>query len=330
MKRGGAGDRAGLKFAFVKIGLAVGALMFTLLLGEVIARVYYRAAYGVSLFGNIRRDHEFGWEGRRVFGDPQTRRFRLLVVGDSMTNGAGVPDADLYSSVLGRRLDVEVFTYGGGGYGTLQEYLVVNHYLPIVRPDLVVLQVSYNDLINNSLELERASYFNNNFAIRPYLEGDRIRYHSPSRLARAASRSRLTYWCVMNGSRVAATLATKGLLHSVEIDMEQGLTFEPLRRAAATTETLVAKLKARLGPVPLVAFAADHARYWPGILQHQHVPFFDGVPSAIENTERVLGASVRPDGAHWDVRGHRVVGEVLAPWIAEMQSAVRAGTTPTR
>ena len=92
-----------------------------------------------------------------------------------------------------RRLNVEVFAYGGSGYGTLQESLVVDHYLPIVRPDLVLLQVSYNDFINNSFELERASYYNNNFLLRPYLEGDRIRRRFPSRLGGAAGYSRLAY-----------------------------------------------------------------------------------------------------------------------------------------
>ena len=310
-----------LRRVLAKLSLAVGALIFLVLLGEVAARGYYRVQNRIPLFqARTWRDHEFGWEGRRVFGDLQTRRPRVLVVGDSMTNGGGIADADLYSSVLGRRLNVEVFTYGGSGYGTLQEYLVVDHYLPIVRPDLVLLQVSYNDFINNSFELERASYHNNNFLLRPYLEGDRIRKRFPSRLGGAAGYSRLAYWLATETSYAAVTLVRMEVLHTVEVDMYAGgLNFPPLRRALDTTERIVAKLKARVGPVPLIAFTADGepSGLWEIVLRDQGVEFFGRVPTEVVFAERRLGTPMRlADGAHWNAEGHRVVGELLAEWIS--------------
>lgn len=309
-----------MKSALAKLGLVLTGLALVLILGEGAARLYYLVAWKVPFFDQlrIRRKHEFGWEGRRVFGPLDTQRFRVLVVGDSMTHGLGISDADLYSSVLGRRLNVEVFTYGGGGYGTLQEYLVVDHYLPIVRPDLVVVQVSFNDFINNSFELERASWLNNNLAIRPYLEGGRIRYRFPSRLGRAASQSRLLYWFAMDSARVAVGLTSKGLLYTVEDDI--GPAFAPFQRAIATTEEIFAKLKARVEPIPLLVFAADGpVPYWNQILARQHIPFYDGVPGAIVSEERRLGASLRPDGAHWNVRGHAVAGQDLAGWLVRQE-----------
>lgn len=307
--------------ALAKLSLAVGSLILVFLLGEAAARGYYRAKHRIPFFqARTWRDHAFGWEGRRVFGDLQTPRPRMLVVGDSMTNGGGIADADLYASVLGRRLNVEVFMYGGSGYGTLQEYLVVDHYEPIVFPDLVLLQVSDNDLINNSFELERASYYNNNFLLRPYLEGDRIRKRFPSRFGGAASYSRLGYWLAMETYFAAVRLVRMEVLHTVEQDMYAGgLNFPPLRRALDTTERIIAKLKARLGPVPLIAFTADGEPrgLWEIVLRNQGVEFFGRVPTEVVFAERRLGTPMRlPDGAHWNAEGHRVVGELLAEWIS--------------
>jgi hypothetical protein len=317
-----------LRLTLAKLSLAVCSVIFVLLLGEVAARGYFRAVQRVPFFqARTWRDHEFGWEGRRVFGDLQTRRPRVLVVGDSMTNGGGIPDGDLYASVLGRRLNVEVFTYGGSGYGTLQEYLVVDHYLPIVRPDLVLLQVSFNDLINNSFELEGASYQNNNFLLRPYLEGDRIRFRFPSRLGRPAGYSRLAYWLAMETSYASVTLVRMKLLHTVELDMHaEGLDFAPLRRAVETTERIIVKLKARLGLVPLLAFTADGdpRGLWEVVLHNQHVESFGRVPAEVVFAERRFGTPMRlADGAHWNLEGHHVVGELLAERLSNHPSLRR-------
>jgi hypothetical protein len=301
-----------------RLGLVAVGLVCALLAGELAARGYYRLARGIPFFGT-RAHYEvhpvFGWLGHRVFGDPTTQRKKLLIVGDSMTNGLGVPARQLYFAVLGAALDVEVFAYGGAGYGTLQEYLVVDHYLPTVRPHLVLLQTSDNDFINNAWALERASFYHNNLAVRPYLEGDRIVYRFPSRLgdwSALLSHSRLAYYLVADGALIGATLAGRGWLRSVEEDVRRGVAFPPFREAAATTETLVAKLKARLDAVPLIAFSADDGTAaWRPIFARQAVPFIEDVPARIRDAE-ARGLVVRFDGVHWNTEGHRIVGAALA------------------
>jgi hypothetical protein len=299
--------------------LLVGAgLACVVLLGEVAARGYYRLAHGIPFFGT--RTHYtthpvFGWVGHRVFGDATTTRTRLMVVGDSMTNGLGVPARQLYFALLGDALDVEVFAYGGAGYGTLQEYLVVDHYPPTVRPHLVLLQTSGNDFVNNAWALERASYHHNNLAVRPYLESDRIVYRFPSRLgdwSALLARSRLAYYLAVDGAIVGATLAGRGWLRGVEDEIRRDPAFPPFRQAVATTETLVAMLKARVAPTPLVAFAADDGGdAWRDIFARQAVPFVEDVPRRIGDAE-ARGLAVRFDGVHWTAEGHRIAAAVLA------------------
>ncbi len=223
----------------------------------------------------------------------------------------------LFTRFFRSLLGVEVFAYGGLGYGTLQEAMIIEQYVPMVQPDLVVLQVGSNDFINNSWELESQSYFNNNASRRPYLEGGRIRYHYPSRFWNPSvliGYSRAAKWFVEQIAKVNSGLASLGLLHSIESDMRPD--FRPLRRSFATTDAIISDLKRRL-PVRLVAFASDDWLHddWRSIFDRHDIPFFDGVAPAIRNLERERGASVRPDTAHWNADGHRVVGLTLAHWL---------------
>jgi lysophospholipase L1-like esterase len=314
--------------AMARAGLVFAGLVLAVIVGEVTARIYYRVAHRVPAFRSTHvraEEPTFGWDGRRVFGDPTTTRSKLLVLGDSMTYGKEIPTLDLYCARLGALLDVEVFAYGGPGYGTLQELLVLERYLPLVRPDMILLQVSSNDFINNSWPLERASFHNANMMARPYLMGDSIRMRFPSRLeilSPTIEYSRLGRLLVMEGARLGTELNRRGWLRSAEDEIAaRGLGDEPFRLAVTITEAIIAKMVARLGPIPLVAFAADDSRpyldQWRQVLQRQHVPFVEDVPARIVAEERISGMTLRPDGAHWNARGHRIVAEALAKALGD-------------
>ena len=175
----------------------------------------------------------------------------MLLVGDSMTHTLSrTSPGDMYYAILSQRLGVQVFAYAGTGYGTLQEYLAVDRYLDTVKPDLVVLQTSFNDIVNNSWALEVRSHQNNNFAFRPYLEAGHIAYRFPSRVYhRSSSRIRLSYLLASEGALLGAMMSSKGILNTAERDH----TSQWLRQSALVTEQIIVMLKARLGSVPLVA-----------------------------------------------------------------------------
>jgi hypothetical protein len=261
------------------------------------------------------QQHAFGWEGQATTIGQGPHR--VLLAGDSMTHTlARTSPGDMYYVILSQRLGVQVFAYAGAGYGTLQEYLAVDRYLDTVKPDLVVLQTSFNDFVNNSWAFEVRSHQNNNFAFRPYLEDGHIVFRFPSRVYPPIllAHSRLSYLLASEGARVGAMMSAKGILATPEKDV----TSPWFRQSALVTEQIIVMLKARLGPVPLVAFSADSPdSNWQEILQRQRVPYFLGVHSAVLAEERRLGASIRPDGAHWDARGHRVAGEVLSRWLSD-------------
>lgn len=319
-----------------RVGLILVGLVAVLLAGELVARAHYHVRYRIPFWAKrlpYPAHPVFGWPGHQAFGDPSTARRKLFVVGDSMTHGVGVPAAQMYYTVLGADLGLEVFAYGGAGYGTLQEVLVVETHLPAVRPDLVLLQTSENDFVNNAWRLERASYLNNNLTRRPYLEGDRIVMRFPSPVGDwtlLLGYSRLVCHLALDGARVTAALAGRGWIRPVEADLRAQPPPETVKNALATTELVVARLRARLGTTPLVAFSADDGtELWRPILARQGVPFIDVVPAAIRQAE-AQGHVVRLDGAHWNSAGHQIVGAALAKALKPYLSAAPLHRVPLR
>ena len=104
----------------------------------------------------------------------------MLVLGDSFTQMEWVSNGEEWYAYLEKAFDnLELFVYGAGGYGTLQEFMVLNDYMDVINPDIILWQFSNNDYFNNVFEIDRAKYPDNNFGVRPYLEEGEIVYRMP-------------------------------------------------------------------------------------------------------------------------------------------------------
>jgi lysophospholipase L1-like esterase len=302
-------------------------LLGVALLGEAAVRLYHWHAFGMPLGASmlLYSDPELGWRGVAVMGDPSSPRPKILVVGDSFTTPDPhfVKAPDMYYSVLGHLLDAEIFAYGSGGYGTLQELMIIDRYLPRVRPDLIVLQVHSNDFINNSWELERTSYFNNNLMKRPYLLDGAVDYKFPTHFSGVcffmATHSRLAYEVTIGVHRLGAFATQAGYLRSVEKQIWQdGLAYPPFRRAVDITDELIARITRRAAPTPVVVFYAEwddggpFYASWRAILRRREVRVCEDVGSSVRAAE-VRGEVVRPpDNTHWNVAGHVIAARALA------------------
>jgi hypothetical protein len=82
--------------------------------------------------------------------------FRILMLGDSFTEGDGVEPEDTFSKQLERTLDtvsalphVEVINGGVGSYSPLLEYLYLKHGGLDLQPDLVVLNFDLSDMFDD-------------------------------------------------------------------------------------------------------------------------------------------------------------------------------------
>jgi hypothetical protein len=259
-----------------------------------------------------------------MFGNLRSRKPKVFVIGDSFTQAIQVSDNKSYYAIVRDELDVEMFAYGAGGYGTFQEYQILDRYFDLVKPDLIIWQYCTNDFINNDPDLEKASRLNNNGLRRPYWVDGRIEYIMPKyRFVRirefAQAYSRFLYFILSRLDKLRAidTVAT------VESEIQkQGFNHTGFLRSIQVTDDLMRQVRSQVGGVPIVAFGCDTGQPYTDALReissHHDIIFFDDVAWAVRKAgER--GEDVRAsDGGHWNERGHRIAGLVIADHLIEM------------
>lgn len=110
-----------------------------------------------EVFVSLANNH--GWRDQdRSFENP-TDAFRILVLGDSVTFGVIVPEEAVYTRLLEDRLrkqgyNVEVLNIAYGGWSTDQELEALKNEGVRYRPDIVIVQVSENDVKENTANPE--------------------------------------------------------------------------------------------------------------------------------------------------------------------------------
>jgi len=96
---------------------------------------------------------------------------RVLFVGDSFTQAHEVSSGRAYFDIFEELTKdrYSVFAAGIGGFGNLQEYLLLRRVSDEVEPDIVIWQLHRNDRSNNVFALDSGSFYNNQQP-RPYLD----------------------------------------------------------------------------------------------------------------------------------------------------------------
>lgn len=107
------------------------------------------------------RANSDGYTTPEVSINKPPRTFRVVLLGDSMTEAIQLPGEAILRSRLEEKLSqelgqsVEVINLGYSGYGTAQEYLAYMEFGRKYEPDLVILNfLADNDVANNSQKLE--------------------------------------------------------------------------------------------------------------------------------------------------------------------------------
>lgn len=287
---------------------------------EISSRIYHLFYRDIPLHRSIGYFHnsELGWSGKLILGDPSTMKYKIFFIGDSFTRGTSLEEKYLYYNIIKNKLDVELFVYGGGAQGTTQEYMAINKYFDYVRPDLVILQVCNNDFINNSWELETASFIYNDFRVRPYLINGKIEYRFPrlyGKLVMFLSHSRFFYILLNRLERLYKLLAIRGILPSVEQEIRaKGMGFDKFKKSVEATDLLVAKIKDRIGDTPLIAFPVDdeepYFEQFKRIFKKNDIEFIGEVVKATR-AEEAKRVNIRLKNGHFNEIGNKICGEVL-------------------
>lgn len=89
---------------------------------------------------------------------------RIMFIGDSFCFGYGVSQNEVFVELLrDKLLDFELFNCGVSGYGSDQEYLLLQKYYNIIKPDIIFLLFCYNDILDNTLNNNYNGYY------KPYI-----------------------------------------------------------------------------------------------------------------------------------------------------------------
>jgi len=254
--------------------------------------------------------------GFRVFGSVDSGKIKIFVIGDSYTAGHTVPDGKPYYQFPESQRDgVEVFAYGGGGYGTLQELMILDRYIGEIRPDIILWQFCSNDIINNSVELESASRMNNNQMKRPYYEDGRIEWLFPTQY-RGWLDGLLKSSYLLRFINIRCNIFASERIGSIEDEWSPE---HPLyRKSIHTTSELMGLVKDRAGNVPVVAFSVDAEDLFEEICRKNAIAFIKGVNAAVSQAKS-SGRTVdgTPYDAHWNALGHSIAGKVIYEYLDE-------------
>lgn len=309
-----------------KISIFFVTLIFMLLVSEFAIRLYERFMLNIPFSKSILDYYDplLGWKGAEIFGDSSTKKYKIFILGDSFTDSGGVSESMRYYNVIKERLNAEIFVYASGGYSTLQEYLALDKYYDQIKPDLVILQVCYNDFFGNSWELESSTFLINFPMVRPYLIKGEIKYLYPRfwvnyRLFFALY-SRFLYRLFYAFEHAVTLLIRKKYfnLHTIEDDIiHQGTKLRSFKESVATTELLIQKIKSRAIGIPIIAFAVDDEKPYfeefKNIFRKLNIKFIDYIPEKIRQREKELGISIRQrDGQHYNDRGQQFCGGLLS------------------
>jgi lysophospholipase L1-like esterase len=285
-----------------------------------------------------------GFRGAEVTIPKPPGRFRIVVIGDSLTLGWGVNDEETYAARLEQRLrreqptlDVDVVNLGVGGYNTRQSVTWLSRHVDELRPDLVLLGFYSNDVPD---AIEDGKGGTRVAAAR----GDssnilRINPTPTGWLDRQLRRSRLIYVAGRAINRMRGAGEWGLARFAMEIDMLDGRESPDLQRAWQTIDQEFRRLDGladefgfKVGIVILPCQEQVMGQYPAAAYQHKVTSLgrlfgfdvIDPLPLMAERRETPGGLFIPYDRNHPSATGHAVVAEAIEQHL----SAERLASSP--
>jgi hypothetical protein len=233
------------------------------------------------------RDIEFSLDDRPT----------IMFLGDSFVWGLDAEADERFTDLLRPRIpNYKILAAGVSGYGTDQEYLLLQRLWPKVRPSVVVLIFcSQNDRLDNSTNIRYEGYQKPYFATAP--DGSLVLTGQP------VPKSRQQYF---REDRWVRNLWLARLVADVYVMLRH-----PLLNVPDPTERLVSKIRDFV--------EANGARFLvglqfrdPGLIRHleaSRIPFVN-----LEGADAYPGDG---SGAHWTPEGHKTVAERVLGLLSE-------------
>lgn len=317
--------------------------------------VYYFARGPEAVISPVVSDDKFGWVhntnartsvrnnrcGEEVVRTPSAHelinRFPatssgrpILFIGDSTTHAHEVSSGQAYYDIFENEEGVEfsVYAAGTGGYGNLQEYLVLDAVFDEVNPDIVVWQLDPNDIRNNVYQLDHSSIYNNQRP-RPYLIDGNIQVMNPG------------FW-LFDWSKGFLFVFRKTLIIDRKFDLgflnwlNSFRSLEPEDNKMYRTQGLnvldvvLRKVAENYPKTTFIGFsvAAKDDSDFEHVFKKNGLSYFPGFYKYLSEIE---GTDCQPLDGHWNHLGNTVAGKKLRELIeAELRPASSASIEQNR
>jgi hypothetical protein len=318
-----------------------------------------RSEFRTSEYSYVQSVNSAGFRGPEL-RDRGDAGLRILMLGDSFTMGKGVSDDETFSALLEARLraatgrPAEVINSGVDSYAPILEYLKLTQVMPVLQPDVVVMNLDPGDGVQEVMYRQRAEFDADgrprgvpSDSAKPRSLADRVREF----LMRRTFMTRLILYYVYEESgltpqNVVAAANPAVLANTLESDaVDRTPEFEALFASIQAAADLCARHGVRfvlaiypwghqVGDdewrdgrrhfVPDGARASDRSRMrvreWASARGIELVDAFDAFRQAPSAERLYFDADM-----HWTPRGHEIMADVLfrylqKPVVAEAQS----------
>jgi lysophospholipase L1-like esterase len=278
------------------------------------------------------------------------QRFRVVVLGDSLTWGWGVEAPQRYTELLEQQLDIEVINFSVIGYAPVQYYLMLDQVLSY-KPDLVLLSFTLHNDFNVGTNLELETY-------RPYalLRGGKLEilgypipdYRKYSAFAHKRSKPFITNFALGRLFYFTLKKENPALFKYLFSDLEkhapriEGLKAyndelvhnrpdaPAVQEAGKITGALLKLMKDKLDSqhVPFAIYGIDNrpssyqSAPYLALLKQQAGPL--GIP-VVATTGLVDNARFYIRGeTHWNTSGHQKAASIVEPYLKQWIAQIRA------
>jgi len=324
-----------MKLIYKQIFLLTGFLLVTLLLAEIVLRLFLPLSIEDSKYGwqtwanwtennsiedtpgNIRNvSVTYFNHGFKRWGDVETDHIKMLIIGDSFTHAYFVNNGEEWYSYLEDAFDIELFVYGAGGYSSLQEYMILDDFIDVIDPDIIIWQFSDNDFSDNYHNWDIR--YDPLFGVRPYLENNKIVY-----------RMRFPFWGLRKQSRVINSLfklydryclntwsEKDGILKNSVLCLD--VAEQDKQNAYNVTSKIMRLVKKRAEDTPVYFFSPQYMDKNTKDLAYQNkFKLMAKIYKVIDEAKDSGKVVTISDENHWNVEGNRLVGLYLVEYFKE-------------
>ncbi len=264
--------------------------------------------------------------GFKRWGNHSTNKTKVFIIGDSFTAMHFVSNGEEWYAYLEKEFpDAEFFVYGGSGYGSLQEYMILDDFIDVINPDIILWQFSANDFINNLYSYEKKNFVYANRGFRPYLEENRIVYRIPLAFETARKYSSFLNFLLEKYDSFVFALEMTEIQHD-----PQKITKYPEEQEKAFNITLhiMQMASKRTDDIPLYLFGVspttqNEASLFPDVAeqelllcQNANITCIPGVAEYVNEKEE-QGIVVKVADSHWNVAGNTFAAEFLITYFKD-------------